>query len=368
LFVVVTVVVVVAALGVWLWPRDDVDATTSDAPAATVGSDDIPFDFAKSAWTRSLPKDARVVVDSPYVIVGERTGVRVYELGTGTERWHYLDPGLTVRHLGAYFGKLTVLTATEVRLFDLDTGELGATVTVPRGERTAVPVNEYDFLVLSDGKDAYRMYSDSGAELWSRKPESCATSTRAYYGGELVLESSCPDRTVLARLNRRTGTVFESADLPNTTPPATSTPPTATLLPQDGPILVTTADHTVATADDITLTPGPAHPYPATAELTSVRNGWCAYTRTPAPAVTCQDGRTGAPIEQPYQLTGEPNVAIFAASGDILVGATTDTTITAGELGDHPREVLSHVVDPEVVYFGPGALVVTTKGKLAVFQ
>ena len=181
LIAVVTVLVLTAGLAVWLWPSD-VDATTSDAPVPMSGNE-IPYAFDKPAWTLSLPDDAEVVVDAPYAIVRERTGVRVYELRTGAERWHYLHRGLVVTQIAAYFNHLTVLSANEVRLFDLETGELLSTVPVNRGgDRTATPINENYFLVLSDGTDEYRLYSNDGQEQWARKPAACATSTRAYYG------------------------------------------------------------------------------------------------------------------------------------------------------------------------------------------
>jgi hypothetical protein len=38
-----------------------------------------------------------------------------------------------------------------------------------------------------------------------------------------------------------------------------------------------------------------------------------------------------------------------------------------GTVGDHPREIMSGVTDPEVVHYGRGVLVVTTKDTLTVF-
>jgi hypothetical protein len=373
LIAVVTVLVLAAGLGVWLWPDGDVDATTSDAPSPNAGSE-VPFAFDKPAWTRSLPDDAEVVADEQYAIVRERTGVRVYELWTGAERWHYLHRGLTVTDIATYWGKLTVLSTNEVRLFDLETGELLSTVPVTRGgDRTATPINENYFLVLSDGKDEYRLYSNDGQEQWARKPAACATSTRVYYGSSnFILESSCAGKTVLARLNLGSGNVFKSAEVPDTSPPAAPNPPTAILLPQDGPIVLTTPDHAVVAVNELALTPAPARPSPAAEELTSMRNGWCAYTTTPEPVVTCQDARTGAVYEQPYLLADngnvvDPRVRIFTVETEPLVAATTDSSVTVGYVGDHPTEVMSGVVDPDVAYYGRGALVVSTEDRLTVY-
>ena len=373
LVVVVTVLVLAVALAVWLWPDGDVDATTSDAPQPMAGNE-IPYAFDKPAWTLSLPDDAEVAVEGPYAVVRERTGVRVYELRTGTERWHYLHRGLVVTHIAAYWNKLTVLSANEVRLFDLETGELLSTVPVTRGgDRTATPINENYFLVLSDGKDEYRMYSNGGQEQWARKPAACATGTRAYYGSSnFILESSCAGKTMLDRLNLGSGNVFKSAEVPNTSPPTVPDPPTANLLPKDGPILLTTPDHAVVAVNELSLTPAPGRPSPAAEELTSMRNGWCAYTTTPEPVVTCQDARTGAVYEQPYLLADdgnvvEPKVRMFTVETEPLVAATTDSSVTVGYVGDHPTDVMSGVVNPDVVYYGTGALAVTTEDTLTVY-
>lgn len=373
LIAVVTALVLAAGLAVWLWPDGDVDATTSDAPRPMSGNE-IPYAFDKPAWTLSLPDDAEVVVDTPYAIVRERTGVRVYELRTGTERWHYLHRGLAVTQIAAYLNKLTVLSANEVRLFDLETGELLSTVPVTRGgDRTATPINENYFLVLSDGKDEYRLYSNGGQEQWTRKPATCATSTRAYYGSSnFILESSCAGKTVLDRLNLGSGNVFKSAEVPNTSPPVAPSPPTAILLPQDGPIVLTMPDHAVVAVNELALTPTPARPSPAAEELTSMRNGWCAYTTAPEPVVTCQDARTGAVYEQPYLLADDgaivdPKVRIFTVETEPLVAATTDSSVTVGYVGDHPTEVMSGVVDPDVAYYGRGALAVSTEDILTVY-
>jgi hypothetical protein len=333
LFASVTVLALVAGLAVWLWPDGDVDATTSDADVPYLDSSGFPNTFERPAWTRSLQDDAEVVFGWLYVAVRERTGVRVYELATGAERWHYLHRGLVTTHVAAFDSSLTLLSANEVRVFDLDTGELLSTVPVSGGDRTATPISEREFLVLSNGKDAYRAYSTDGRQLWSREPAACATSTQAYYGYTyLVLESSCADRTVLHRVDKQSGAALESASLPNTAPPATSNPPVANELTEDtdSPILLTTRDHTVVPVTPFVLTPQPARPYPATAELFTVREGWCAYTTTPERTVTCYDEKTGAVREQPYDLTNDgdvdaPRVRVFPTEGE-LVAATTDTT------------------------------------------
>jgi hypothetical protein len=49
------------------------------------------------------------------------------------------------------------------------------------------------------------------------------------------------------------------------------------------------------------------------------------------------------------------------------VAGIAGTSLAVGETGDHPREVVSGVTDPDCVYYGPGALVVTTKDTLSVY-
>jgi len=374
LIAIVTVLVVVAAVVVVLRvsAADPVDATTSDAPAPTVGTA-LPTSFDRPAWRRPVPADAQVIVSDGYVAVRERTGVRVYDLPTGKERWHHLDDDREVIDIAAADGRLTAVSDGEVRLFDLATGQVRATVSVPAGDRTAVPYGDL-LLVLSDGEaaDPYRMYSASGRQLWSRFAESCIGGTQAYFGaGALVIASYCGPVLHVAGVHPDDGNVLWDAELPDTTTPGLGSTPTATRLPTDAPLLAFSQGK-LTPIEPATGTRLTGAPVPDGAQPTSVPNGWCSYEPTPESLVRCVDMRTGTAPAQPYPVAhndlDDPRVEILSGAAGIAVAVTTDGTLTVGKVGGRPVEVMSDAAEPSTVYYGPGALVVTDRDELIVYS
>ncbi len=375
LIAIVTVLVVVVAVVVVLRvsTADPLDATTSDAPAPTVGTV-LPTSFDRPAWRRPVPADAQVVVSDGYLAVRERTGVRVYDLPTGKERWHHLDSERELIDIGAADGRLTTVSDGEVRLFDLATGKVRATVSVPAGDhRTAVPYGDL-LLVMSNGEadDPYRMYTASGRQVWSRFAQSCIGATQAYLGdGALVVASYCGPVMHVAGLNPDDGNVLWDAELPDTTSPALGSTPTATRLPKDAPLLTFSQGRLTpvepATGTRLTGAATTEH-----TQVTSVPNGWCAYEPMPEPLVRCMDLRTGTEPAQPYPVApddlDDPRVEILPSAAGIGVAVTTNGTLTVGKMGGRPVQVTSDAEEPTTVYYGPGALVVTDKEELTVYS
>lgn len=351
-------VVVAAVVGFVVLNRDDsVDATTSDAPVPTVG-DDRPVHFEKPLWRKPLARGAQVAADGAYVAVRERTGVRVYDAGTGDERWHHLDRNRVTTDIVVWWRQLAVVSKKNVEVFDLETGEQVASVPAD-GARTAVPLGD-SFLVVPEGAGEYRLYRQSGEERWAHATPKCATSSQVYVSGlDIAIASDCGDKTLVEGIEAD-GEADWQEEVPGGKPLASG----PVLLAEDAPVLLTKDDQVVPYA---LLGGFPLEQAPAGDGLTSVRDGWCAYAPTPEPSVQCQNARTGEPIEQPYLLGETAKVHIFAAENNIQIASTTDTSLSVGVLGSKPVPVVSNVEQPAAVYYGKGALVVTTKDEILAY-
>jgi len=367
-----------------------VDATTSSEPPVE-GSDETPTAF-KLAWARLLPEagdDQQLAVDSGYVAVLERTGVRVYELLTGRERWHYLDSGRTATRVTAGYGNLLMVSTPagkdefQVQAFDIASGEVRSTVPFPGGKERAVATFGDSFLVLSDGvaaesriRDPYRMYGMNGKELWSQEPPGCdgpgEPTTLAYPadGGSLALATHCADAagvgtTHLVGVFLQEGGEAWRADFEEAEPLALPTSPSATWLAEEAPILLRSPVDAivpvdVATGEELTGAPLP----PSAAEVTSVRDGWCLYLAEPEgqPLVRCYDETTGTERGAAYPLAvsdkGSPTVRILPKDNEVLIASTTEVSLTLGAFGGRPVEVTQGINEPVGRYIGAGGLVV----------
>lgn len=371
-----------------------VDATTSAEPAVE-SSDETPTAF-KLAWARLLPEsgdDQQLAVDSGYLAVLERTGVRVYELLTGRERWHYLDSSRTATRVTAGYGNLLMVSTPagksefQVQAFDLASGEVRSTVPLPGGKERAVATFGDSFLVLSDGvaaesriRDPYRMYGLNGRELWSQEPPPCdgpggpgEPTTQAYPadGGSLALATHCSaaadqvGTTHLVGVFLQEGDVSWRADFEEAEPLVMPSPPAATWLAEEAPILLRSPVDAivpvdVATGEELTGAPLP----PSADEVTSVRDGWCLYLAEPAgqPLVRCYDETTGTERGTAYPLAvsddESPTVRILPKDNEVLIASTTEVSLTLGAFGGRPVEVTQGINTPVGRYFGAGGLVV----------
>lgn len=366
-----------------------VDATTSaESPVET--TDETPTAF-KLAWARLLPEsaeDQQLAVDSGYVAVLERTGVRVYELLTGRERWHYLDSSRTATRVTAGNGNLLMVSTPagkdefHVQAFDLASGAVRSTVPFPGGEERAVTAFADSFLMLSDGGaadarigDPYRMYGLNGEELWSQEPPQCdgaEPTTQAYPadGGSLALATHCSSSagvgiTHLVGVSPQEGDVAWRKDFEEAEPLVMPSPPAATWLAEEAPILLRSPVDAivpvdVATGEELTGAPLP----PSADEVTSVRGGWCLYLADSAgqPVVRCYDGATGTERGTAYPLAvsdaESPIVRILPKDDEVLIASTTDVSLTLGAFGGRPVEVTQGINEPVGRYFGAGGLVV----------
>jgi len=379
LIVIVTALVVVVAavvVVVRVNADDGPNWTTSDAPPPTVGTAP-PTSFDKPAWRQPLTSPySQAAVSDGYVAVREPNGVRVYDLPTGKERWHYLDSGRELTDVAVGNGRLTTVSDGEVRLFDLATGKGRAVVSVPTGDdRTAVPYRD-GFLVLSNGNadDPYRMYTASGKQRWSHFPESCVGATRPYLGDDvLVIVSYCGPTLHVASLDKDANMLWRQK-LADTTSPGLGTPVTPASLPKGAPLLLVSQGK-VTPVDTATNTTLPSAPIPDNSELTSVPNGWCAYEQQqqPNPVVSCRDARTGAELTPPFVLppTDDPDGAtaeIVPGADGLTVISTYEGTVTIQGPGSGGTDIRTADPFPKTVYYGPGALVIKTGAELTVYS
>jgi hypothetical protein len=369
-----------------------VDATMSADPPVEA-SDETPTGF-KLAWARLLPEradDQQLAVDSGYVAVLERTGVRVYELPTGRERWHYLDSSRVASRVEARYGNLLMVSTPagadeyRVQAFDLDSGEVRSTVPLPGGKERAVAAFPETFLVLSDGEatdarigDPYRMYGINGRELWTHEAPPCdgtgEPSTQAYLadGGGLALATHCSSSaglgtTHLVGVFLQEDDVAWRKDFEEVEPLDRPSPPTPTWLVEEAPILLRSPVDAIVPVDVQTGAELTGAPLPPSAdEVTSVRDGWCLYLADSAgqPLVHCYDETTGTERGTAYLLpvsnNEPPTVRILPRDNEVLIASTTSVSLTLGTFGDRPVEVTQGVNTPVGRYFGPGGLVVVS--------
>lgn len=368
-----------------------VDATTSAEPPAEA-SDETPTAF-KLAWARLLPEpaeDQQLAVDGGYVAVLERTGVRVYELLTGRERWHYLDSSRTATHVTAGYGNLLMVstpageTEFQVQAFDLASGEVRSTVPLPGGEERAVATFRDSFLVLSDGattdariRDPYRMYGLNGRELWSQEPPQCdgagEPTTQAYPadGGALALATHCSAPADQVGTTHLIGVFLQESgvswrkDFEEAEPLVQPSPPAPTWLAEEAPILLRSPVDAIVPVDVQTGAELTGAPLPPSAdEVTSVRDGWCLYLADSAgqPLVRCYDEATGTERGTAYPLavsnSEAPTVRILPKDDEVLIASTTAVSLTLGAFGGRPVEVTQGINKPVGRYFGAGGLVV----------
>jgi hypothetical protein len=367
-----------------------VDASTSAEPPVEA-SDETPTAF-KLAWARLLPESARdeqLAVDSGYVAVLEQTGVRVYELPTGRERWHYLDSGRVATRVTAGYGTLLMVSTPagkdefQVQAFDLASGAVRSTVPFPGGKERAVTAFRDTFLMLSDGapdgtriRDPYRMYGLNGRELWTQEPPRCdgagEPTTEAYSadGGALALATHCSSSagvgtTHLIGVFLQERGVSWRADFEEAEPLTPPGAPSATWLAEEAPILLRSPVDAIIPVDVATGTELTGAPLPPTAdEVTSVRDGWCLYLAESAgqPVVRCYDEATGTERGTAYPLPASnnesPTVRILPKDDEVLIASTTDVSLTLGAFGDRPVEVTQGINEPVGRYFGAGGLVV----------
>jgi hypothetical protein len=392
--IVVTIGILVAGLLLTLEEEPGtVDATTSAAPPVEA-SDETPTGF-KLAWARLLPEradDQQLAVDSGYVAVLERTGVRVYELPTGRERWHYLDTSRVATRVEARYGTLLMVTMPagedehRVQVFDLDSGEVRSTVPLPGGKERAVAAFAESFLVLSDGeaadariRDPYRMYGLNGKELWSHEAPPCdgtgEPSTQAYLadGGALALATHCSAQAPQVGTTHLVGVFLQEDDVAwrkdfeEVEPLDRPSPPTATWLVEEAPILLRSPVDAIVPVDVVTGAELTGAPLPPSAgEVTSVRDGWCLYLADSAgqPMVHCYDEATGTERGTAYPLPfandESPTVRILPKDNEVLIASTTSVSLTLGAFDGRPVEVTQGINKPVGRYFGAGGLVVVS--------
>lgn len=367
-----------------------VDATTSAEPPVEASAE-TPTAF-KLAWARLLPEsadDQQLAVDSGYVAVLERTGVRVYELLTGRERWHYLDSSRVTTRVTAGYGNLLMVSTPagkdefQVQAFDLASGEVRSTVPLPGGKERAVATFRDSFLVLSDGvatesriRDPYRMYGLNGRELWSQEPPQCdgagEPNTQAYPadGGALALATHCSSSagvgtTHLVGVFLQEDGVSWRKDFEEAEPLVRPSPPAATWLAEEAPILLRSPVDAIVPVDVATGAELTGAPLPPSAdEVTSVRDGWCLYLADSAgqPLVRCYDEATGTERGTAYPLAfsnnESPTVRILPRDNEVLIASTTTVSLTLGAFGGRPVEVTQGINKPVGRYFGAGGLVV----------
>jgi hypothetical protein len=382
----VVVVLVATGLVIAFEPEEStVDATTSSAPEARPPKEP-PTSF-KRAWSRPLRWTyAQLAVDDGYIAVMEQTGVRVYELLTGRERWHYLDSSLYLYSITAGGGMLLMVSSPQdpgyrVQAFDLDTGEVRATVPIPDGVEPDVVAYDEFFLIHSG---TYRMYSLDGGELWSRAPESCAEGVRpdtmvyASTGGPLVLATSCepsdgPYKIHLVGVSPENGHVLWRQEMSNVASLTDPALPASDVLPANAPILLRSpaqnaanprSDRIVAVdpASGRRLTDGPRPPMAE--EPTSVPGGWCVYLREPEDRMSCYDTATGTEWRPAVPLPDEAvatvrTVHIFPVADGAAVGTTTRDGLVVSWSGDQSLGVVPSRDRSTAQYYGPGALVAT---------
>ncbi|MDP9427954.1 MAG: PQQ-binding-like beta-propeller repeat protein [Actinomycetota bacterium] len=110
------VVLALVLLGALLWQGSDAAATDSTTAAPADVPSGTPAGAVSAAWTAPMTASGgatRATVDGGRVVVGDGSGVRALEVGTGEEAWHYTRANARLCDWTLVAGRVVAVFGTE---------------------------------------------------------------------------------------------------------------------------------------------------------------------------------------------------------------------------------------------------------------
>ena len=214
-------VLALAVVGALLWRGSDAAATDSTTAAPADVPSGTPAGAVSVAWTAPTPATdgaARSAVDGGRVVVGDGSGVRALDVGTGEEAWRYTRANARLCDWTLVGGRVVAVFGTEDRCdeavaLSVDTGVRAWTRNLDL--RPDAVLSGTEGIVLAAGPTGVLTLDPVGDSIrWRAAPDEDCTVEDADVGGAgVAVLQRCADTTQVRLLDGYDGTVLWTRDV-----------------------------------------------------------------------------------------------------------------------------------------------------------
>jgi outer membrane protein assembly factor BamB len=217
-------VLALVLLGALLWRGSDAAATDSTTAAPADVPSGTPADAISAAWTASTtPRGGatRATVDGGRVVVGDGSGVRALEVGTGEEAWRYTRANARLCDWTLVGGRVVAVFGTEDRCdeavaLSVDTGVRAWTRNLDL--RPDAVLTSTEGIVLATSPTGVLTLDPVGDGIrWRADPDEGCTFAGGDVGGAgVAVVQDCPGSAQVRLLDGYDGTPLWTRDVGGT--------------------------------------------------------------------------------------------------------------------------------------------------------